>query len=80
MSHLGMSASDVPDIITSVAAAAVTDEQLVANFDPPRMLGVHPDGWQHSDSAVVGHVLVPAFHRFREFVTDAPHTGDALVM
>lgn len=58
----------------------VTDEQLVNAFDASNMQGVHPDGWQHSESSVVTEVLIPVFHRFRAFVLSARNSDEAMLV
>jgi hypothetical protein len=60
--------------------STVTHQQLVENFDPPKMLGVHPDGWQQADPSVVHEMLIPAFDRFRKFINTASKCGENVVI
>jgi hypothetical protein len=64
----------------SDALSTVTHQQLVDKFDPPQMLGVHPDGWQHCDPSAVHEMLIPAFDRFREFINTASKCGESVVI
>ena len=65
---------------SSDALSSVTHQQLIDNFDPPQMLGVHPDGWQHSEPTAVHEMLIPAFDGFREFMNTASKCGESVVV
>ena len=60
--------------------SAITHQQLVDTFDPPKMLGVHPDGWQHAAPSTVHEMLIPTFDRFQEFMTNASQNGEIVVI
>lgn len=73
-----LSVDDVHQI--TGALATITHQNLIDNFDPPKMLGVHPDGWQHSDPSAVEEMLLPVFDRFREFMSTASKCGESVVV
>lgn len=62
------------------ALSAVNHQHLIDNFDPPQMVGVYPDGWQHAESTAVNEMLIPAFDQFREFMSAASKCGESVVI
>lgn len=58
----------------------IDQARLVREFDPPKMLGVYPDGWQNADPSVVKEGIAPAFDQFRRFLADAEKNGEAIII